>query len=86
MIGKLRILMFITLLSVAGVGMITSSCSKGVTEDQMQALEELRASVESLNRQIRDCEQEKARLEGDINQKKDELAAIQRDLDAMESR
>ena len=83
MIGKLRTLTLVTLVCVFGAGLVTSGCTRRVSDEQMRALEELQASVESLKRQIRDCEQEQARVKREIGQKEDELAAIQRDLDAM---
>jgi|SaaInl8_200m_RNA_FD_contig_21_3372289_length_595_multi_7_in_0_out_0_1 septal ring factor EnvC (AmiA/AmiB activator) len=83
MIGKLRNVALVTLVCVFGVGLVTTGCTRRVSEEQMRAMEELQSSIESLKRQIRDCEQEQARLKREINQKKDELASIQRDLDAM---
>jgi len=71
----LRNISFILLM--AGGGALFYGCSSGPSADDLAQLDQLKAEVESLKKEVAAKEAEKASLETQVKQKKDELATAQ---------
>jgi septal ring factor EnvC (AmiA/AmiB activator) len=71
----LRNISFIMLL--AGAAALMSGCSSGPSADDLAQLDQLKTEVESLKKEIAAKEAEKATLETQVQQKKDELATAE---------
>lgn len=69
---KLLKVMFL-LVFVAAFGLIVSSCSNKITQEQLMQLRELRKQQSSLTEAINKKRDEKARLERELNARKSEL-------------
>lgn len=72
--------MFFMMLAVAFMSGLLMSCGGGVDEEQMQALNNLKAEVESLQSQVKAKEDEKASLQKQVS---DKDAKLKKCLDDM---
>jgi len=76
--AKLRSMFFALLIAGFVSGLV--GCGGGVDEEQMQALNNLKAEVESLQSQVRAKEDEKASLQKQISDKDAKLKKCQDDM------
>lgn len=80
--AKLKRMLFIMLAvsMLGGSAVLINGCGGGVDEEQMQALNNLRAEVESLQSQVKAKEDEKASLQKQVSDKDAKLKKCQDDM------
>jgi peptidoglycan hydrolase CwlO-like protein len=79
--AKLKRMLFILLaVSMLGGSAVLIGCGGGVDEEQMQALNNLKAEVESLQSQVKAKEDEKASLQKQVSDKDAKLKKCQDDM------
>lgn len=74
--------MFLVLLTAAFI----AGCGGGVSEEQLQQLNDLKAEVESLQSQVNSKQDEKAQLQKQIADKDAKIKSYQNDIDAVKKR
>jgi len=65
------------ILLLAGSAALYSGCSSGPSADELAQLDQLKSEVESLKKEVAAKEAEKASLETQVKQKKDDLATAE---------
>jgi septal ring factor EnvC (AmiA/AmiB activator) len=80
--------LFLSLLIAAFISgtMFMTGCGGGVSEEQMQQLNDLRAEVESLQSQVNAKQDEKSQLERQIADKDAKIKQYLNDIAAVQSR
>jgi outer membrane murein-binding lipoprotein Lpp len=63
----------LSLLAIAIASTAIAGCSSKITQEQLAELQSLRQQEQTMNTQIRQREQDKARLQGEINARRAEL-------------
>jgi septal ring factor EnvC (AmiA/AmiB activator) len=64
-------------LLLAGSAAVYTGCSSGPSADELAQLDQLKSEVESLKKDVAAKEAEKASLEAQVKQKKDDLATAE---------
>jgi septal ring factor EnvC (AmiA/AmiB activator) len=77
---------FKTLFFVLLTAAFLSGCGGGVSEEQMQQLNDLKAEVESLQSQVNQKNDEKSQLQKQIADKDAKIKSYQNDIDAVKKR
>lgn len=67
-------------------GLLASGCSSGLSEDDLKQLDELKAEVTSLERQVQDLESQKSALQQSIADKDAQLKKCAEDKAVTEQR
>lgn len=78
--------MALTLVACAMMGMFLTGCSSKPSDQELKQLEDLKAEVSSLEKQISAAESEKAALQKSIADKDAQLAQCVKDKNALQLR
>lgn len=76
----------LTLIGCAMMAMVLTGCSSKPSDQELRQLEDLKAEVSSLEKQISAAQSEKAALQKSIADKDAQLAQCMKDKDAMQQR
>ncbi|MEP0821910.1 MAG: hypothetical protein HRF44_03595 [Ignavibacterium sp.] len=72
--------------AVCMTGLLLAGCSSNATEEELRQLEELKAEVASMEKEVQNLESEKARLQTSIADKDAQLKKCEDDKKVVEQR
>jgi len=78
--------MFLMLVTVAFLaGAFLTGCGGGIDEEQWQELQDLDAKIQQLQSDKSNKENDKKKIQSQINQKDDQLKKLQKDIDLIKN-
>ena len=78
-----KVVQYLVVLALLAGGSLLSGCSSSPSEEELKQLDDLKASVQALQRKVADKKAEKANLEKQIAEKNGKLQQCQSDQEAV---
>jgi len=78
-----KVVQFLIVFALLAGGSLLSGCSSSPSEEELKQLDDLKASVQELQRKVADKKAEKANLEKQIAEKNGKLQQCQSDQEAV---